>query len=309
MKRALKLIIVLVIIGVAVYFFRDKLDGFSRRIEEQLSPCSSPIAYSIGTFDPRFGIAKNDFLVAASKAEKIWEDPTGKNLFEYAPDGNLKINLVYDSRQEATDKLKTLGITVGNNKSSYDELKSKYDAMRADYEKQKSAFDTRVKEFQKRESAYEETVKDWNKRGGAPRVVYNQLTAEKEWLATEATTIKALQEKLKVEIADINAFVVVLNRLVAELNLNVNKFNEIGQANGAEFEEGVYKSDASGEEIDIYQFDTNARLVRVLAHELGHALGLQHVSDPKAIMYQLNESTNEKITVDDLVALKARCRL
>lgn len=308
-KRALATIFILAVIGATIFIFRGKIERFSTRFEKHLSPCSSSIKYSIGIFDSRFGISKDGFLNAAAKAEKIWEDPAGKNLFEYVPNGNLKINLVYDLRQEATDKLKTLGITVGNDKASYNNLKSKYDAMHAEYTRQQSTYDTRVAAYQTRENTYETAVADWNKRGGAPRDTYDQLNAEKASLSAEAVAIKAIETKLNTEVVNVNALVISLNRLVVELNLKVDQFNEIGKANSAEFEEGVYKSDASGEEIDIYQFDTNARLVRVLAHELGHALGLEHVSDPKAIMYELNESTNEKLTADDLAALKTRCGL
>lgn len=307
MKRAFVIILVGAAIGIAVFLFRGELESLFARLGGQVFPCTEPITYAIGSFDSRFGISKSAFLDAVAKAEKIWEGSVSKNLFAYVENGNLKINLIYDFRQEATEKLRTLGISVGDNEASYNELKSKYDAMQADYIQQKSEYDARVAAFKSRERAYEAAVTYQNKRGGAPRDTYDQLNAEKASLIAEAAAINELQTNLNTTAANINAIVVALNRLVVELNLNVGKFNAIGQERGAEFEEGIYKSDASGEEIDVYQFDTNARLVRVLAHELGHALGLPHVSDPKAIMYRLNASTNEKFTAADLAELKARC--
>ena len=67
------------------------------------------------------------FLEIINQAAGIWQEPADKELLKYAENGVLKINLIYDSRQEATDKLKKLGFEIHNNQAGYEALKNKYD--------------------------------------------------------------------------------------------------------------------------------------------------------------------------------------
>ena len=105
---------------------------------------------------------------------------------------------------------------------------------------------------------------------------------------------------------EISALIVKYNLLVDRVNANIGTIN---QTANKEFEEGTYISDASGARIDIYEFSDEAKLIRVLAHELGHALGLDHNSNLDSIMYAMNQSSNMILTADDVQALKMKCNL
>jgi hypothetical protein len=320
MKKLLQTILIVGIFAVAFHFrfelnrqFRPQIDQIRKflHLSSSLNPCIEPIPYNIGNFDNKFGISQEYFLSALAEAEKIWEKPYGKELFEYkefdTATDTLKINLVYDYRQQATKKLSNLGIAVENTRASYESLKIKLDSLESEYEQEKISFNRKVESFNQKQSAYERDVDYWNKRGGAPEGEYEKLVATQASLDKESNQIKVLQNNLNEKADEINALVVVLNRLINTLNLSVDKYNTVNVSRGETFEEGLYVSDGLKSEIDIYEFSDRTKLVRVLAHELGHSLGLEHVSDPKAIMYELNQSENMTLTSADMEALKKEC--
>lgn len=309
MKRIIKAITALITIGFIIYFAKSPLEKYFMRLKEASLPCQSPIAYSIGSYDERFGVSKDQFRKLTEEARMIWEAPINKQLFVYKPDGDLKINLIYDYRQEATVKLKKLGLVIGTDKKSYDDLKSKYENLKNTYDKDKTSFDIRVASFDRRQSIYQAEVSKWNSRGGAPTDVYDRLNQERNTLNKEVDEINQRQSEINNEVESINALVVVLNQLRNSLNITVDQFNEIGATRGEEFSEGDYKSGPEGRVIDVYQFNNNKELVRVLLHEMGHALGLEHSEDSQAIMYRLNQGSSEKLTSSDITALKNRCKI
>lgn len=245
----------------------------------QIQPCTRPIIYNIGTFDSRFNISRADFVSALAEAENVWERPSGRELFKYdQEEAKMPVNLIYDHRQAATEELIDIEKEIEDTEADYRILESRYENLKKEYEVLKATYDRQIAKFG------------------------NKRVTQKEF--EEA---KSLEDELNNKVAELNTVIDRMNRLAKTLNLNAKEYNAVGALRGETFEGGVYISDAEGQRINIYEFDSRDKLVRILAHELGHALGLEHVADPSAVMYYLNEDETEAITQSDLTALEALC--
>jgi len=277
-------------------------------LERVSKPCTEPIAYYIGAYDQRFGLSRGELLSSLSQAESLWESSSGKDLFVYsATEGKLPVNLVYDYRQAVTEELSVIEDTVKTGEGSYDSMESRHLALRFGYNTLKKSYESQSAIFRDNSAEYEQSVERWNQGNRSSKKEFEVLEKERLALEAEFNALKSLESELNVKVRELNATVEALNALAKKLNLNVKEYNAVGASRGETFAGGTYTLDEKGERIDIYEFESKEKLVRILAHELGHALGLEHVDDPQAIMYYLNEGENEKLTEADLNALNLLC--
>ena len=310
MRRLIDVVVLVVLVGGAgylAYTHQTQVKGIVRVVQGKVAPCASPLTYSIGTVDSRFGIPESTLVADLKEAEAMWETASGKNLFQYEESGgDVTVNLVYDSRQAATDKLKVAGIEVDKSQASYDTLKVRYDALSAQVAREQSGYNGKIAAYQRDEAAYNAGVAQSNARGGASPAEYDRLQADKAALEAEYASVKSLEVSVNADVDTLNALATTINQLIVQLNLNVAQYNQTG-AGAGEFEEGLYQLSGGVQTISIYEYSNHVQLVRVLAHEMGHALGLDHVAGAGAIMYKINSGTGLTATPADITELNRVC--
>lgn len=244
-------------------------------------PCAVTIRYRIDQIDPEFQISQAEFTADASRAAQIWNKAQGRNLLVYDPQGPLSINLIFDGRQKLSSQISQL-------QTSLDQAKQKLSPQEAKYHADLQTYQQKVTDLQAQISAV-------NARGGATQEVADQLNAQRAALQTQA-------EQLNAEAKVLNQLSKNFNAQVSQLNQQVGAFNS--QLNQKP-EEGIYEGDQN--RIEIYFNNGQSELIHTLAHEMGHAIGVDHVLDPQAIMYA---STNQftKASPADLTNLKNFCQ-
>ena len=132
------------------------------------------------------------------------------------------------------------------------------------------------------------------------------LDLEKKELEQEAAVLEQKRVLLKTAIDDLNTLGERISALAKKFNLEVEKFNG-AYVNQREFEKGIY----NGRNIDIYEFDKEGDLKVALVHEFGHALGLEHVDNPRSIMYRklaAQDINDIHLTSEDLTHLLSKVK-
>jgi DNA repair exonuclease SbcCD ATPase subunit len=270
-------------------------------------PCSKPIAYSIGTIDSRFNVSQDDLLSIINQAEQIWENPMGKNLFQYNPASQFKINLIYDDRQQTTQEAKSMENQLNSLELTHDQAEKDYASSSAVSKKKIDDYNKAIADYKDQLDKYNKEVEYWNKQGGAPEDEFNKLKKEKKDLDNIFSQLESQRKDINALVNKTNSLAQKSNQIAQNYNSNLNSYrNKFGEAR--EFDKGVY----DGNSINIYQFNDMSDLRLALAHEAGHALGIDHLAQPESIMYYMmgeQDLENPKASDEDLGALKNICNV
>lgn len=267
-----------------------------------VSPCTTPMGFKIGTFDTHFGISKAHFISEVTAAQRLWSDQLGKELFFYDDAGPLTINLIYDERQARTEEINDLAMQIENSKKNADALQATYQEEKVNYEALGATLTQDSEAFQIKSKTYSDKVATYNAQGGAEKSEYDAMMTELANLKEEAASLDLRRKNLLVYMDSINAKVTRFNEFVGYINGLIVKSNALGTK---KFTEGRFSP--GNNTIDIFQYSDTIKLRRVITHEFGHVLGINHNDNIFSIMYSVNSATTTQLSSEDIAALRTVC--
>jgi chromosome segregation ATPase len=311
MNRILQVTIICIAASAWGYYYYPQLVEIYKYKKFESKVCDEPITYYVEPVDRRFNITQEELEKVIEEATLVWELEANRDLFASASskDADVTIKTIFDTRQAVTDQLDSLNqkIDIGLDSITLD--KNSVQAEERALLNMRNAIVERIKKYELDLSQYNATIAEYNQRGTISQIEISNIQRQKEELDREKREIDLEIVQTKKEEEAVKEKIRTINTGVASFNKSIDEYNAINLTRGREFREGEYKEYGNKREINIYEFESRVKLKRLLIHELGHALRLEHVENTKSIMNAYNASNNLELTEEDKNELRKVCRL
>ena len=266
-------------------------------------PFDARVHYRIGHIDSQFGISEAEVIQLAAEAAQIWQQGTGKTLFVYDATAPLSINLRFDERQDNANHQRMQQQKLEQQLNYQKDNSNDYHQRKLQLVVQRKHLDAQETDFQQQLNNYNRSVANWNTLGNLDDYTREQLRQQKQQIELKRQYIHQAMDEYNQQVNALNQVASSINQMADRYNQAMNDYQT--QFTAREFEKGRF----DGKQITIYEFSTPADLRLTIAHELGHALGLDHNNDPYALMYPLlkqQDMDNFSLRAADLALLSQR---
>ncbi len=283
---------------------------FNHSAQNTASPCNKPLTYRLGDIDSRFNITQRELRKIMEEVEQLWESTVNKDLIELSPNGKVALNLIYSEEQKRTDAEQQFSNRITAKEQQVSVKERQYERLSERYKKAEKEVRQTLDKYNSKISTYNKLAKEWDGREATSTIVAKFKTLEQEISELETSlkrkkqNLSTLRERTNTKTEQLNSLIKEQNNLIEEYNRRFSKSRR--------FDQGRYVKRGDNQAINIYQYGNRAQLKTVLAHEVGHALGLGHVDNPKSIMHNMmaeQNMANLQLTQEDISALKIQCNM
>ncbi|MCC5880034.1 MAG: matrixin family metalloprotease [Idiomarina sp.] len=291
--------------------------------------CRAPLQWYVDEIDPRFGFTRSEVNTAAVRAAEMWNQAAGVELFTLGERDAIRVSLVYDHRQQLQEFIADLDERIARLGEQVADLDTTLASERAQLEASRQHIDTMNERIAIRAAEAEEMINQHaNRRGQVSRQVaerVNAFQAQTQQLVDQQNTEVNRYNRLQ---ADFNTRVNMRNRLAGEQNALVVERNQAVQNRQVEWQRRGLGTESGrhniqirttrrgtsvvDEAITIFSASNELGLATILAHEFGHAIGINHVAGVTSIMSARIETQApgaypQNLSRQDLAALALVC--
>lgn len=303
----MKYLLLIIFLGlITLVTINDEKNGSENNNSQK---CSIPLTYQIAEIDPRFGVDKEEVKKALVQASDLWSQVIGDTVAVFSENGEIKVHLVYDHRQRLTDEEVEFRKRIEMHEKEINLLEKHHNQVKSNYNRMQDSLRKLENKYESNLNSFNEWVEKKNEVGAFSEKEITEYNARKEVIEKLEESVNQLGSELNNLGNELNRKAEKLNSEVQINNILVDKYNE--KFSGEKhFIQGTYEEINGNKTINIYHFKNSNSLKLVLAHEIGHALHIDHVENSNSVMFDHTkdqDKTKLVLTDQDKEAILAVC--